>query len=70
VNAEAWDIRQRDALQPWYKNVVEVWNEHWKGTDHRYGKDCAAFVGERLMTDFYLRPPQPPDIYIKLGIGP
>jgi hypothetical protein len=42
-------------LRVWMQGVIKAWQEHWEGRDHRYGQDFAAFVGERLMTDFELR---------------
>ena len=40
---------------PWIKSVVKAWKEHWEGKDHRYGRDFAAFLGERLITDFNVK---------------
>lgn len=42
-------------LREWIQVVAKDWRLHWRGRDHRYGRDFAAFVGERLMTDFRLR---------------
>lgn len=45
--------------RPWLEQVAEVWLEQWKNHQavppHRYKIDFAAFVGERLLTDFELR---------------
>jgi len=42
-------------LDEWMKSVVDSWVENWKGKDHRYGHDFAAFLGERFLTDFDMR---------------
>ena len=42
-------------IEAWFSDVKKAWKEYWKDVDHRYGRDFAAFVGERLMTDFGLR---------------
>lgn len=47
-----YDVGQ---IEEWYDEVKETWEGYWKGKDHRYGCDFAAFVGERLMSDFRLR---------------
>ena len=46
-----YDVRQ---IGEWYDEVRETWEGFWKGKDHRYGRDFAAFLGERLMSDFRL----------------
>ena len=44
------------AMRSWMKAVVRAWKDQWRlHKDHRYGRDFAAFVGERLLTDFSLR---------------
>lgn len=46
----------RKTLQHWADDVARAWLETWKGRDdHRYGKDFAAFMGERFLTDFDMR---------------
>jgi len=45
----------RARIREWMQDVVFAWRGYWKGKDHRYGHDFAAFVGERLLTDFDLR---------------
>ncbi|MFI5230756.1 MAG: hypothetical protein ACHQWU_16920 [Gemmatimonadales bacterium] len=42
-------------LRVWLASRAQDWDRHWKGRDHRYGDDFAAFVGEALLTDFELR---------------
>lgn len=49
----------KGGLDEWMTGVVSSWREHWEGTDHRYGKDFAAFLGERVITDFHLREQEP-----------
>jgi hypothetical protein len=39
----------------WAESVRLAWLEYWAGEDHRYGRDFAAFMGERFMTDFDVR---------------
>jgi len=48
-------IYASEKIEAWFREVECVWDKHWKGRDHRYGRDFAAFVGERLLTDFHLR---------------
>jgi hypothetical protein len=43
-------------LERWMLGALRDWDDHWKPrTDHRFGKDLYAFLGERLLTDFHLR---------------
>jgi hypothetical protein len=47
-------------LEAFAVQVQRDWLNHWKDRgDHRYAKDYAAFLGERLITDFRL-PGKPP----------
>ena len=47
------------AIEGWYVEVRETWEGFWKGrNEHRYGRDFAAFVGERLISDFRLTKPE------------
>ena len=48
-----------EGLDAYMTKVVAAWREHWEGRDHRYGTDFAAFLGERLMTDYRLRDQKP-----------
>lgn len=44
----------KEELIVWLEDVTTKWEEYWKlQPDSRYGKDFAAFVGERLLTDLY-----------------
>lgn len=46
----------QELLKDWLSNVIVDWRTHWADRpDHRYGRDMAAFIGERLLTDFELR---------------
>lgn len=46
-------------IEGYVREVRSVWRGHWaKRPDHRYGKDFAAFLGERLLSDFDLREDQ------------
>lgn len=60
-SADTWPPERPEApaLEHWIRGVVSAWQEHWMGKDHRYGRDFAAFVGERLLTDFSLRAYEP-----------
>lgn len=51
----AIDLVITSALDLYVADVRATWEECWKGRDHRYGRDFAAFLGERLLTDFDLR---------------
>jgi hypothetical protein len=46
-------------LRSWLEGVARTWAGYWKThpeePPHRYKRDFAAFVGERLLTDFNLR---------------
>ena len=47
-------------LEQWVQEVADVWQSTWKSKpNHRYGRDFAAFLGERLLTDFDLRDKEP-----------
>lgn len=46
----------RKTLDAWTTDVVRAWQGHWRErSGHRYGKDFAAFLGERFLTDFDMR---------------
>ena len=52
--------RQENGLDSYMADVVKAWRGHWEGrNDHRYGRDFAAFLGERLMNDFNLGAQEP-----------
>jgi len=44
-----------EGMDRWVAEVVALWEQVWKGKDHRYGRDFHAFLGERVLTDFELR---------------
>ena len=54
--------QERERLVAWHAQVREDWRQYWQGKDHRYGRDFAAFLGERLRNDYRL--PEPDDHFI------
>ena len=61
-NETKWTLNDETAcekMRVYMDDVVECWERTWRGKNHRYGHDFAAFLGERVMTDFDLRSQEP-----------